>query len=387
VHEERPLAGIRVLDLSRLLPGPFATMVLADLGAQVDKVEDPAGGDYLRLMPPLVGSMNATFHALNRGKRSLVLDLKRPDGREAFSRLAARYDVLVESFRPGVMKRLGLGYDALAERNPRLVYCAITGYGQTGPLADRAGHDLNYLARAGVLGVSGPTGGPPQVPGVQVADVGGGALFAVAGVLAALEARHHTGRGRFVDVSMCEGALAFGLYGIGNRLAGVATPAGDDVLTGGIAPYGTYLTKDGRAVSLGALEPKFWTAFCVAVGIPPDLQALALGPHQAEWKSRLAGIFAGRTRDAWAEFARAHDVCLEPVLDPEELPGDEQHASRGIFLEGPTGDGSFPQPRTPIARPAAAPAPRQGEQGPAVLADAGFGPEEIAALQAAGATR
>ncbi|MDQ3036341.1 MAG: CoA transferase, partial [Myxococcota bacterium] len=171
--ERRPLSGLRVLDLSRLLPGPFATMILADLGARVDKVEDPAGGDYLRFMPPMVGDpaegtpMNTAFHLLNRGKRSAVLDLKKPEGQDALRRLIPRYDVLIESFRPGVMARLGLGYETLREAHPGLVYCAITGYGQDGPAAQRAGHDIGYLARAGVLGLTGPEQGPPQVPGVQ----------------------------------------------------------------------------------------------------------------------------------------------------------------------------------------------------------------------------
>ncbi len=384
--EPRPLEGIAVLDLTRLLPGAFATQVLADLGARVDKVEDPAGGDYMRVMPPAVGGMNATFHALNRGKRSLVLDLKKAEGQAALLRLVTKYDVLVESFRPGVMERLGLGWDRLSGANPRLVGCAITGYGQTGPLAKRAGHDLNYLARAGVLGLTGPEDRPPQVSGVQIADMGGGGLFAAVGILAALEERHRTGRGRFVDVSMCEGALAFATFGITAELGGMPAPRGAGVLSGGIAPYGTYATKDGEAVSLAALEPKFWVAFCQGVGLEPDMTALAPGPHQAEWKRKVAGAIAERTRDEWAAFAEATDCCLEPVLDPEELASDPQHAARAMFLEGPDG---LPMPRTPIASSAleAQPAPAQGEHGQAILAEAGFTADEIAALCETGATR
>lgn len=386
--ERRALEGICVLDLTRLLPGAFATQVLADLGARVDKVEDPGGGDYMRMMPPAVGGMNATFHALNRGKRSLVLDLKKPEGRDALLRLLSGYDVLVESFRPGVMARLGLGWETLSEANPRLIACAITGYGQTGPLASRAGHDLNYLARAGVLGLTGPEDGPPQISGVQIADMGGGGLYAVVGILAALEARHTTGRGRFVDVAMCEGALTFATYGITSQLGGMALPRGAGVLMGGIAPYSTYATKDGKAVSLAALEPKFWTRFCNAVGLEPDMSALAPGPHQAEWKRRVAEKIAARTRDEWAAFAETTDCCLEPVLAPEELVADPHHRARGVFLRGEA-TGELPLPRTPIADPPPdpAPAPRQGEHGEAILAEAGFSSDEIAALREAGATR
>jgi len=385
--DERPLAGLKVLDLSRLLPGPFATMVLADLGAQVDKVEDPAGGDYLRIMPPQVGGMNAVFHALNRGKRSVVLDLKKPDARAALLRLVGRYDVLVESFRPGVMERLGLGYATLAEENPRLVYCAITGYGQTGPLAHRAGHDIDYLARAGVLGLTGPEGAAPQVPGVQIADVGGGALFAVAGILAAIVARSVSGKGRLVDVSMCEGALAFGVFGLMSRYGGMGTVAGADVLGGGIAPYNTYRTRDGKAVALGALEPKFWMAFCSGVGLPLDLEALVPGPHQVAGKQKIAEIIAARTRDEWASFAAQHDCCLEPVLEPDELPHDPQHVARGMFTTASLpGGATLPIPRTPIAVPVAdvaaevAAAPTQGAHTRAVLLEAGLSADELSAL-------
>ena len=358
-------------------------MVLADLGAQVDKVEDPAGGDYLRLMPPQVAGMNAVFHALNRGKRSVVLDLKKVEARAAFLELVAGYDVLVESFRPGVLDKLGLGYAVLAEKNPRLVYCAITGYGQTGPMALRAGHDLDYLARAGVLALTGPEGGAPQVPGVQVADIGGGALFAVAGILAAIVARGVTGRGRLVDVSMCEGALSFGIFGLMSRYGGMGTVGGADVLGGGIAPYNTYRTKDGKSVALGALEPKFWMAFCAGVGLPLDVEALVPGAHQAECKRKVAELIAARTRDEWATFAEQHDCCLEPVLEPHELLDDPQHKAREMFTTATlAGGASLPIPRTPIAAAGqqATPAPAQGAHTREVLVEAGLTEPELAAL-------
>ncbi|MBW2464240.1 MAG: CoA transferase [Deltaproteobacteria bacterium] len=390
--EPRALDGLRVLDLSRLLPGPYATMVLRDLGASVDKVEEPRGGDYMRAFPPHVGGMNATFVGLNRGKRSLSLDLKKDEGREAFLRLVAHYDVVVESFRPGVMERLGLGYSVLQQKNPRLVYCAITGYGQDGPLSQRAGHDLNYLARAGVLGITGPGDGPPQVHGVQIADVGGGSLYAVVGILAALTARESTGKGRFVDVSMCEGSMAMALYGLTSHFGGLPLPRGEGILMGGIAPYRTYRTKDGGAVALAALEPKFWRSFCKIAGLEASMEALAPGPHQEGWIKKVAAAIAEKTRDEWAELAAAADCCLEPVLTPDEALADPQHHHRGSFVDAPAGGRVV---STPVALagggrksegPAPGPAPDHGADGRAILREAGFTPAECDVLAAAGAT-
>lgn len=360
---ERPLAGVRVLDLSRLLPGPFATMVLGDLGAQVDKLEDPRGGDYLRFMPPREGkALNSVFELLNRGKRSAVLDLKTDAGREAFLALITHYDVLVESFRPGVLERLGLGNEALWAVNPRLVVCAISGYGATGPLAQRAGHDLNYLARAGVLGLTGPNDGPPQVPGVQVADIGG-ALYSVIGILAALRARDATGRGSAVDIAMCEAAASFATFGLAVHAGGLSEPRGRGVLSGGIAPYGTYATKDGRHVALAALEPKFWSAFCEGVGIQGRPDALVPGAHQAKWTAELESLFASRTFAEWREFADRVDCCLEPVLLPEELESDPQHVARGLFAGGAL------RMRTPAGPATEGAAPTQGQHTDEILSE------------------
>ncbi|MBN8613306.1 MAG: CoA transferase [Deltaproteobacteria bacterium] len=380
---DRPLEGLRVLDLSRLLPGPCATMVLADLGAQVDKVEDPQGGDYLRFMPPQHEGLNAPFRMLNRGKRSLVLDLKKPQARETFLRLVPRYDVIVESFRPGVMSKLGLGYDVLATTNPRIVVCAITGYGQDGPLAHRAGHDINYLARAGVLGLTGPEGGPPQIFGVQLADIAG-ALVGVQGILAALVARATTGKGRFVDVSMCEAAMPFAAFGLMSAFAGDAVSGGLSALAGAIAPFGTYTTKDGRAMALGALEPKFWLAFCAVVGIEGDMIAMAPGPHQPDLKAKLRAIFADKTFAEWCTIASATDCCLEPVLLPEELLNDAQHEARGALPR----EGTLPYVKTPGAKAwATSAAPAQGQHSDEILSEGGLTRDEIADLRAVQATR
>jgi crotonobetainyl-CoA:carnitine CoA-transferase CaiB-like acyl-CoA transferase len=384
-----PLSGIRILDLTRLLPGPFATLVLADLGADVVRVEDPAGGDWLRSLPPVEGEQAPAFHALNRNKRSLALDLRAPAGAAAFRRLARRADAVIESFRPGVMDRLGVGFEALRAENPRIVLCSISGYGQDGPYAARAGHDLDYCATAGVLAANG-TPERPLPLGVQVADVAGGSWPAAAGLLAALLRARATGEGAHVDVSMTEGALAMLALPLGIA-SGRGSPItrGGELLTGGAACYGTYRTKDGRFVALGALEPKFFGGFCAAVG-RPELAERQLDGNGAGPRAELEAVFAGRTFAEWAAFAAEHDVCLAPVLEGDEPREDPQLRARGAFLEVPTPYERRPMPgvRTPIrirGEPVPLrPAPRLGEQSEAVLAEAGFTPGEIAALRSAG---
>ena len=385
MDDSRPLKGLRVLDTSRLLPGPFATMILADLGAEVDKLEDTGPGDYLRITPPLVDDgMGAMFHVVNRGKRSLAIDLKSEDGKKTFLEMIPRYDVLLESNRPGVMSRLGLGYETLREVNPGLVYCAITGYGQDGPLRDRAGHDLNYIARAGVLGATGPADGAPQMPGVQIADVTGG-LYGVIGVLAAIEGRRKTGRGRFVDISMAEAALSVAVVPFGTVEGGVAIARGSESLTGGIAPYQAYTTKDGGAMTLGALEPKFWKGFCEAVGIPFDMKDIFPGPHQPALIAKVKDIFASKTTAEWKALAETVDCCLEPVLSPTECREDPMHVARKVFSPRATHGGqAISLMRSPVAMPADGVAPRQGGHTDDILREAGLDDAKIAALRAAG---
>ena len=265
------LSGIRVLDLSRLLPGGFCSLLLADFGAEVLKVEDTGMGDYIRWSPPFhegadESARSALFLALNRGKRSIRLDLKTEGGREVLLRLVREHDVVLESFRPGVMQRLGVGYERLREENPRLVYCAITGYGQDGPYTGRSGHDMNYLGLNGLLGLSGDAGGPPVQSAGQIADVGGGALMAAFGILAALRERDSSGEGQLVDVSMFDGSLSW-LALVAARYLADGTPPGrgDLELAGSLVCYRPYACRDGW-VTLGALEPKFWQAWCRGVG-------------------------------------------------------------------------------------------------------------------------
>jgi crotonobetainyl-CoA:carnitine CoA-transferase CaiB-like acyl-CoA transferase len=364
------LAGLRVLDLTRLLPGPFCSLLLADFGADVIKVEDLGGGDYARADPP-------AFAALNRGKRSIRLDLKSGGGRDAFVRLARDADVVLESFRPGVLDRLGVGWERLHAENPRLVYCAITGYGQDGPLRDRAGHDLNYLARAGLLALSGEAGGPPVQSAGQIADLGGGALMAAFGVLAALR----SGRGQLVDVSMADGALSWLAMPAAAVLAeGRPARRGELTLGGSLVCYRPYRCADGW-ITIGALEPKFWAAFCEGVG-RGDLIPHQFDPPGSEAHAEVAAIVAGRTRAEWEAFNGEHDCCVEPVHELEEALADAHFRARGMVHERALGT-PVKLSETPAAPGAAAPGP--GEHTDEVLAEAGFAAAEIAALREAGA--
>lgn len=377
------LDGVRILDLTRLLPGPFASLVLADLGARVDKLEDTGAGDYTRHGVPQVGGMSTAYHALNRGKRSLALDLKRPAGAAALLRLVKSYDVVFEQFRPGVLDRLGVGHEKLLEANPKLVICALTGYGQTGPLRDRAGHDLNYMARAGLLGLQGPDDGPPQIPAFQLADVSGG-MWSVIAILAGLRERDRTGKGSVVDIAMLDSVIPFATIALSKLFGGEVPARGGELLTGGIAAYQVYRTKDGEAVTLGALEPKFLQAFFLGTGLDADLSAVVPGPHQAELKRKFAQVFASKTRAEWITFNEKYDCCVEPVLRPEELASDPQLLARGAFVEAEVEGGKVGQYRTPVTPRdlVPAPAPKQGEHTDAILGEAGFSADEIGKLRA-----
>jgi crotonobetainyl-CoA:carnitine CoA-transferase CaiB-like acyl-CoA transferase len=391
------LDGIRVLDLSRLLPGGFCSLLLADFGADVVKVEDTGMGDYVRWATPRVegadpSASGAMFLGLNRGKRSVRIDLKTEAGRDVFVRLASRADVLLESFRPGVMERLGVGYARLRAENPRLVYCAITGYGQDGPYAGRAGHDIDYLARMGLLDMTGAgPDAPPVQPAGQIADLGGGALMAAFGILAALRERDGSGQGQFVDVSMADGALSWLGMEAARVLAGAPAPArGRAELAGGLICYRPYRCADGW-VALGALEPKFWRAWCLGVG-RVDLVERQFDLVGSETHGEVEAVFAGRTRAEWEAFNDEHDCCVEPVLGLDEALESELVQAREMVVEVDQ-PGAAPVrllgtpvklSRTP-ADPTRAGGPPLGADTEAVLTEAGYTAVEIRTLMDAGA--
>ncbi|MDQ3337262.1 MAG: CoA transferase [Myxococcota bacterium] len=378
------LTGIRVLDLSRLLPGPYLTMILADMGADVVKVEDPRVGDYLRALGPGKAGMGGRFLAINRGKRSIAMDLKAPAVRDAFLKMVEKADVIVESFRPGVMEKLGVGYDALAARNPKIILCSISGYGQTGPYVHRAGHDLDYIGLAGVLAMGGPRDGAPVMPGVQVADLAGGALWGATAILGALVGRDRNGRGAHLDISMTEGALALLAAELGNMDCGARPSRSTEGLNGALACYGVYKTKDDRYLAVGALEPKFWIALNQAIGRAPNIAELVGKPDdQAKTRAEVAAIFATKTAAEWAAHLASHDCCVEIVLEPNELADHPLHRAREVFfqIDGGQGVGSVLQVRTPVGKPAnPLPPPRLGEHTRDVLREYGFAANEIDSL-------
>lgn len=378
-----PLAGLKVLDLSRLLPGPYATLVLADLGATVDKLEEPQGGDYTRHMPPMKDDTSALFLGLNRNKRSFTLDLKSPDGVVALKRLVKHYDVLVESFRPGVMDKLGVGWESLSKEHPKLIYCSISGYGATGPDRLKAGHDLNYIARSGVLAYGGVKQGAPAMPGVQIADIGGGSLFALVGILAALHERQRTGVGRFVDISMTEGSLAFLHMHLAARLMMGAESGplqrGVEALNGGYACYGLYRTKDDRWLAVGSLEPKFFSGLC-AVLERPDLMTggYDTGEEGARTRRELEAIFSTKTQAEWVTLLRQHDLCVEPVNEGDDVLKDPQLVARGMFVKA----GEVMHLKTPLhfGPLPTTPSPALGAHSADIFREAGFTADEIARL-------
>jgi alpha-methylacyl-CoA racemase len=392
-----PLDGIKVLDLSRLLPGGFCSLLLADFGADVLKVEDVNMGDYVRWAPPKYegvedSAAGALFLALNRNKSSIRIDLKSEGGREVFLRLARDADVVLESFRPGVLDRLGVGHERLREENPGLVYCAITGYGQDGSLRDRSGHDMNYLGLVGLLGLTGEADGPPVQAAGQIADIGGGAQMAAIGILTALRERDRSGQGQFVDVSMSDGSLSWLAMVAARFFAEEACPRrGGLELAGRLVCYRPYACADGW-VTLGALEPKFWAAWCRGVGREDLIQKQFESPG-SPIHDEVAAIFMERTREQWSAFASEHDCCLEPVLELDEaLRSDlvrERHmvteldqpgAQRPVRLLGVPVKLS----RTP-GDPNRKPGPALGAQTDEVLRSLGYDEAQVVALKEAGA--
>jgi alpha-methylacyl-CoA racemase len=404
-----PLEGIRVLDLSRLLPGGFCSLLLADFGAEVLKVEDTGAGDYIRWAPPYYegaedSAKSALFLSLNRNKRSIRIDLKQEAGREVLLRLVREYDVVLESFRPGVLDRLGVGYERMHEINPGIVYCAITGYGQSGPKRDASGHDMNYLGLIGLLGLTGERGGPPVQAAGQIADLGGGALMAAFGIMAALRERDGSpprdgrpghpgsGEGQLVDASMADGALSWLAMVAGGYFAdGVVPRRGEQMLAGSVICYRPYECADGW-VTLGALEPKFWGAWCRGVGREELIEKQFEKPGSTT-HAQVRDIFKGRTRAEWTQFATEHDCCLEPVLELDEGLASELVREREmvVTLDQPGVEGGVRQLGVPVkldrtaGEPNRLPGPGLGEHTEEVLLAAGYSEEQVAELLEGGA--
>jgi alpha-methylacyl-CoA racemase len=354
-----PLSGVRVLDLSRLLPGPYCTWTLAALGAEVIRIEPPSGGDYTRELPPVVNGHGVFFAAINRGKRSVTLDLRRDEGREVFRALLKTADVLVEGFKPGVMAEIGLDPEGLCAEHPRLIVCSISGYGQTGPLALEPGHDLNYQGYAGIIAAAGGEGTPWPV---QVADLAGGAQSAALGVVAALFGRLSHGRGVWLDCSMTEGAMALLAPHLATALAESRDlNPGGELLTGGYSAYRSYPCADGGWLTVAPLEPKFM-ARLLAV-----LSALAAEDAALDTSEiGLRALFLTRPRDEWVSLLQG--CCVGPALTANELPTHPQHVARGAF-EPVLG---LPMVRAPFPWAQSAEVPRLGEANQAILGALGL---------------
>lgn len=387
------LDGITVLDLTRLLPGAFCSQMLADMGAEVIKIEDPNGGDYNRAWEPFAKTESGSFLLLNRNKKSVTVNLKNDGGKALFRKLAAKADIVLEGYRPGVMDRLGLSYESLKADNPGLIYCAISGFGQDGPLRLASGHDLNYLALAGALQLFGKAGEGPIVPGLSIADVGGGSLMASTGILAALIARGRTGEGQFVDVSMTDGVVSWLALHAPDYLFGNIEPRGGERPFLGQAPcYNVYRCADGGHVALGAIEAHFWQRFCDAADVPEAARThWPTGDEARRCRDAVAAIFARRSRDEWARLAEEADIPLTPVNSMEEAFRHPQLRHRKMLLEveHPT-EGTVPQLGFPIKLSGTpceirSAAPLLGEHTQEILAAAGYDPAAIAALREGGA--
>lgn len=330
-----PLAHVRILDFSYLIPGPYGTMILSDMGADVIKVENSENPDIVRLLPPFVDGMSAVYAHLNRGKKSLSLNLKKPEAREIIYKLVQEYDVVIEQFRPGTMDRLGLGYEALAKINPSLIYCSLSGYGQTGSLSLRAGHDINYMSLSGVESISGRQATGPVLSGIQIADIASGSKNVVIGVLAACINRANTGRGDYIDVSITDGVFSMSLFTIAGHLAGFEEPHREDLLSGG-SLYDFYATADGGYLSVGPIETKFFQSFCETIGCPDMIET---GIINWNMKERVAKIIAAEPLSYWRDKFRDCDACVEPVYSISEAVANPPLSEREMVVEVATAQG------------------------------------------------
>jgi crotonobetainyl-CoA:carnitine CoA-transferase CaiB-like acyl-CoA transferase len=397
-----PLDGIKVLDLTKLAPGPFCTMILADLGADVIKIEEPGPPTGRRAQQAgAAGTQGAgsrfassPYNALGRNKKSIGINLKSGMGKEIYTRLAQRADVIVEEYRPGVAKRLGIDYEKLSSRNPRLIYCAITGFGQTGPYRDLVGHDINYIATAGVLSMFGRPGQPPTIPHNVIADYAGGGMHGAIGVLAALVARNQTGRGQYIDISMMDGSLALLAQAMSTFFSNGKVPRrGETINDGGIPNYNVYLTKDDKYITIAAIEPWFFANLCRALGHEDFI------PHEYDSSKRaeIAGVFTEtfktRTRDEWFEILSKSDICAGRMLTLDEVPSDPQVLARDMIVEVEAPGGKKVKQVGISAKFSDTPgsirslAPELGQHTDEILGELGYSKEDLARWREAGAIK
>lgn len=381
-----PLEGVRVIDLSRLLPGPFCTLLLADLGAEVIKIEDLEGGDYIRAMGPFIDGQSAYFLALNPGKKSVSLNLKTAAGREIFLKLAATAGIVVESFRPGTVDRLGIGYAAVKNVNPRIVYASISGYGQDGPDRDRAGHDLNFISRSGILDLCGRPGAVPAIPPVQIADLSS-AMYAATGLLAYLREAERTGEGRYLDIGMLDSAVSWMVMTVAEHAAGERGGRGGRPLTGKHPCYNVYKTRDSRDIALAALEAKFWCAFCGTID-RPDLQPLQFS-EKPEDHAQFEALFASRTAAEWRALLVGTDFCCEVVPSLDEVLDEPQLRHRGLIIAARADEPAVVRVGHPLKEHGAerGPCPAHGQHTAEILAELGLSVPEMDTLEASGVIR
>ncbi len=388
-----PLTGIRILDLSRYLPGPFCTQLLADFGAEVVKIEQPEVGDPGRQLAPTVNGISTRFYTVNRNKKSITLDIRKEEGQEIFKKLIPQFDVVVDQFRPGFMDDLGIGYEDLKSINDRIIFCAISGYGQDGPMYKAAGHDINYLNLAGVTGTTGSRQGVPAMSGVQIADIAAGTLYSVIAILLALASREKTGRGQMCDVSMLDGAISLLAYTMGEWSGdGIIPGIADGVLSGGYACYNIYETLDHRYVSLGAVEKKFWTEFCEKLGLPQYAARQWKKAEQKQIIDEITDVMKGKTRDEWVKYFADNDICFTPVLDLQEMSEHPQVKARQMVekISDPSGSEKMialtgvPIKLSDTPGQIVLDFPGLGEHNEEILLEAGYQADEIQSLRIQG---